>query len=69
MELKRAKEVLDGMCDIFGRDRIVAYDELGAISVSAYAGSGSVVMKDKFKLAQLEAIATWMRDPEGVTKA
>lgn len=66
MELKRAKEVLEGMSIDFDAARMKS-----EYSINVHAIRGSSVAKIQGYLTpdQLEAIATWMRDPEGVVKA
>ena len=65
MELKRAKEVLK---EFFMTE--VSDEQLEAHMLINFCNFGGKVDIDgKFTADQLEAIATWMRDPEGVVKA
>ena len=66
MELKRAKEVLEGMnLDSFSKEKLFCLGKyLHVIDIDKQA-----TLEAAFTADQLEAIATWMRDPEGVTKA
>ena len=65
MELKRAKEVLRELFEIeLSDERLASYMQIN------FCHYGETVNTDgRFTADQLEAIATWMRDPEGVVKA
>ena len=59
MELKRAKEVLTAI-----------WGEKGLEIHSTYlATNGRIYLRASFNNEEIQAIATWMRDPEGVVKA
>lgn len=66
MEPKRAKEVLEGMnLEVFTAVSVASIDEY----FRAEDGDEKTVIDGRFTADQLEAIATWMRDPDGVVKA
>lgn len=64
MELKRAKEVLSGM----HLDEFTAECLRSTEGIKAY-DDGVVTLNGDYVSDQLKAIATWMRDPQGVVKA
>lgn len=66
MELKRAKEVLEEMgLTTFSKEELFS----GALYLSVEADDETAIIDGRFTADQLEAIATWMRDPEGVVGA
>lgn len=70
MELKRAKEVLlAGNFAHFTAELLLQYHSFCSQGVYAKSGQTGVSLDGRFTPDQLEAIATWMRDPEGVVKA
>ncbi|MHB0978427.1 MAG: hypothetical protein ACYC1K_03460 [Minisyncoccota bacterium] len=67
MELKRAKEVLEGMgVKFIHTQHLSALAEAPRLIVYAH---GKAELMGVFAADQLEAIATWMRDPEGVVNS
>lgn len=70
MELKRAKEVLEkmkGTISLTSEEFKVNYR---GHPVYVDAGTHKIaVIVGLYNVDELEAIATWMRDPEGVVKA
>lgn len=67
MELKRAKELISSMgLALFSENALVSYHTTNYVLVF---NSDFAALDGEFSHDQLEAIATWMRDPEGVVKA
>lgn len=67
MEPKTAKEILRHMSMETVTSRCLKRDIVGLPQVKAY--NGLAKLDGNFTTGEIEAIATWMRDPEGVVKA
>lgn len=65
MELKRAKEVLkEFFVTELNDEQLATY-----MLINFCTSGGKVSLDGNFTSDQLEAIAIWMRDPEGMVKA
>lgn len=71
MDNARAKEVLEGMgLDCFKTDLLyLEYRKLIKLAVEPGDEPDAAVLNGNFSADQLQAIALWMQDPEGVTNA
>ena len=66
MDLQQAKQILTGMgLEDFNSDRIAASGDY----MASYAGDDQATLDGRFTADELEAIATWMRNPSGVVEA
>lgn len=69
MELKRAKEVLEASGAVIITESHIIFD-LYRDAVSVYLlRDGKYRITGHYTTEEHEAIATWMRDPEGVVRA
>lgn len=66
MTPSRAKEVLEGMGFRVMNDKSLRCHTPFVYAINA---NGEVTVQGSFNADQLQAIARWMQDPEGVTNA
>lgn len=68
MDNKQARQILEARIPRTGE---FSKDKLSCVGWYLYAGAGhdEATLDGEFSAAELEAIAAWMRDPEGVANA